>query len=145
MIRTARESDAEQIQKINQEQLGYDYSVEKTAANLKRLLADQKHHLILVYIDDTTKKVLGYIHVELFEELYFAPMYNILALAVSPLAQHQGIGSKLMTEVEQVGQKSGITEIRLSSGEERTDAHKFYEHLGYNYLKKQKRFGKKLE
>lgn len=144
MIRSAQESDAEQIQKINQEQLGYDYPVTKTAANLKRLLADQEHHLILVYIDDTSKKVIGYIHVELFEELYFAPMYNILALAVSQQAQHQGIGSKLMTAVERIAQKAGITEIRLSSGEERSGAHKFYELLGYTFLKKQKRFGKKL-
>lgn len=46
MIRNAKVSDADAIQKLNQAELGYDYAIEKTAANLKKLLSDSKHHLL---------------------------------------------------------------------------------------------------
>lgn len=145
MIRSAKETDASVIQKINHEQLGYDYPVQKTAENIKRLLADEGHHFILVYEDDVSKNVAGYIHVELYEETYFAPMYNIMALAVDGSVQQKGIGTKLMVEVEKIARKNGIKEIRLNSGEKRFAAHKFYENLGYTSNKLQKRFGKILD
>lgn len=145
MIRLAKETDASAIQKINCEQLGYDYPVQKTAENLKRLLADNAHHLILIYEDDASKNVVGYVHVELYEETYFAPMFNIMALAVDGSVQHKGIGTKLMAEVEKIARKAGIKEIRLNSGEKRLAAHKFYENLGYTSNKMQKRFGKHLD
>lgn len=144
MIRLAKVTDAKAIYQLNLEQLNYDYPVKETAANLARLLADQEHHLLLVYENEQTKQVQGYIHVNLYEETYFKPMYNVMALAVAGSAQQKGIGSKLMAEVEQRAKNSGIDEIRLNSGEERTGAHQFYEKLGYHSSKKQKRFGKKL-
>jgi predicted N-acetyltransferase YhbS len=143
MIRLAKVEDAEQIQKINQEELGYNYPVKQTKENLTRLLADSKHHLLLVFENDG--KVIGYVHTELFEETYFPPMYNVLALAVAKSAQQKGIGTQLMNAVEQFAEKAGINEIRLNSGEERYGAHQFYERLGYHCSKKQKRFGKLLD
>ncbi|RHW52468.1 GNAT family N-acetyltransferase [Lactobacillus bombicola] len=144
MIRNAKVSDADAIQKLNQAELGYDYAIEKTAANLKKLLSDSRHHLLLVFEDNATKKVVAYLHAELYEEIYFDPMYNILALAVSHSYQQQGIGTKLMGELEKRAISHGINEIRLNSGEQRIKAHQFYEKLGYITNKKQKRFGKKL-
>ncbi|MBA1392886.1 GNAT family N-acetyltransferase, partial [Lactobacillus sp. XV13L] len=121
-----------------------DYSPAKTAENLARLLKDEAHHTILVYVDDAAGKVAGYVHAALYEETYFAPMINIMALAVDSAYQKRGIGSKLMLEVERLARAAGISAIRLNSGERRTGAHRFYEHLGYVSSKKQKRFGKKL-
>lgn len=144
MIRRCRIDDATVIQEINKYQLGYDYPVTKTVDNLKRLLEDKNHHFIFVFENENTKKVEGYIHAELFEETYFDPMLNVLALAVSSFSQGKGIGSQLMFRIENEAENLNIKEIRLNSGESRNSAHKFYEKIGYTCSKKQKRFGKKL-
>ena len=59
MIRKCQVADSPTIQKINQIELGYDYPVEKTAANIKKLLNDPKHHYLWVFEDDNTKKLKG--------------------------------------------------------------------------------------
>ena len=144
MIRKCQVADSAAIQKINQIELGYDYPVEKTAANIKRLLNDPKHHYLWVFEDEDSKKVEGYLHAEIFEETYFDPMFNVLALAVDSSVQKKGIGSQLMQALEKQARALGMKEIRLNSGESRTGAHQFYEKLGYTSNKMQKRFGKKL-
>ena len=144
MIRKCQVADSPAIQKINQVELGYDYSVKKTAANIKRLLNDPAHHYLWVFEDEDTKKVEGYLHAEIFEETYFDPMFNVLALAVDSSVQKKGIGSQLMHTLEKQAQALGMKEIRLNFGESRTGAHQFYEKLGYTSNKMQKRFGKKL-
>ncbi|MDF7672213.1 GNAT family N-acetyltransferase [Lactobacillus sp. ESL0701] len=143
MIRHAKITDSAAIQKINREQLGYDYPLTKTQANIKHLLADH-HHLILVAEDAHTGKITGYVHAELYQETYFDPMLNIMALAVAKDAQNRGIGTELMTAVEKYAQQHKITAIRLNSSTSRTEAHQFYAKIGYSFDKTQKRFSKKL-
>ncbi|MCC7666668.1 hypothetical protein [Liquorilactobacillus satsumensis] len=63
MIRNVKEIDGIAIQRLNKDQLGYDYPLNKTNKNLKRLLNDSRHHYMLVFEDDNTKKVNGYVHV----------------------------------------------------------------------------------
>lgn len=144
MIRQGQLSDISAIHKINREQLHYDYPLDKTTDNFKKILADSKHHFLLVFEDDATKQVLGYVHAELYLETYEDVMFNILALAVDRAAQKMGIGSQLMTKIEELAKTQGISQIRLNSGEERLGAHRFYEKIGYVSNKKQKRFYKKL-
>ena len=52
-------------------------------------------------------------------------------LAVLPAFQRRGIGKMLMERVEQLAAQCGASMIGLASGFQRTDAHTFYEHLGY--------------
>ncbi|MBP3918635.1 MAG: GNAT family N-acetyltransferase [Clostridia bacterium] len=52
-------------------------------------------------------------------------------LAVLPEYQHCGIGTKLIKRVEALAKERGTLYIGLASGFQRTDAHAFYEHLGY--------------
>ncbi|MFT8838322.1 GNAT family N-acetyltransferase [Liquorilactobacillus satsumensis] len=145
MIRNVKEIDGIAIQRLNKDQLGYDYPLNKTNKNLKRLLNDSRHHYMLVFEDDNTKKVNGYVHAELYEETYFDPMFNILALAVYATSQNKGIGKQLMIKVEKIAKNCGVSSIRLNSGESRLGAHEFYKKLGYVNNKSQKRFEKTLD
>ena len=45
--------------------------------------------------------------------------------------RHQGIGKLLMDRVEEWAVKQGAPYVGLASGIRRTDAHAFYEHIGY--------------
>ena len=59
---------------------------------------------------------------------------KVNGLAVLPEFQHCGIGKMLMERVEILAGERNISLIGLASGFQRTGAHKFYEHLGYQKL-----------
>ena len=100
MLRDLRETDVKAICDINQEALGYSFSQEETASQLARLSQDS-HHFLLGYEDEDSHALLGYVHAEVYESLYSKAGFNILALAVLPQAQGQGIGKSLLQGLEQ--------------------------------------------
>lgn len=117
MLRNLLLTDVESLSHINEQALGYSYSTEKTAQQL-----------------------LGYVHAEADQSLYSDPGFNVLALAVLPNQQKKGIGKTLLQGLEEEAKRRGYTFIRLNSADYRTEAHAFYEHVGYSYDKLQKRF-----
>lgn len=139
MIRNIRLADAKDIRDISEFALGYNATEAVTERQIAKLLAD-KQHFIRVYEDETTHSVIGFIHAEAYELLFKAPGFNILALAVGSEHQHKGIGKQLMQAVEAEAAVRNYRFIRLNSGEQRTEAHAFYEHCGYSCTKLQKRF-----
>ena len=94
--------------------------------------------------NEQTRKIIGFVHAELYESLYMDTGLNILGLAVDSNFQGQGIGKKLMSSIEDYALKNNISYIRLNSNVCRTEAHKFYESIGYVCDKTQKRLIKKL-
>ena len=84
-------------------------------------------------------------HAQLYETIYSQTLLNVLGLAVAKEAEGRGIGKQLMTKLETEAKKCNLSAIRLNSGEQRTAAHQFYEHIGYVSDKKQKRFIKYLD
>lgn len=139
ILRPIKLTDSATLKKINAEQLGYDFPLELTRQQLSKLIKDQ-HHYFLIYEDDITNEVAGYLHAEVYESLYSLPMFNVLALAVDKKFSRKGIGKQLMIALEEEAQKRNFERIRLNSGEKRTQAHKFYEAIGYTSDKSQKRF-----
>ena len=69
MLRDLQETDVNAICEINQEALGYSFSLEETDSQLARLSQDS-HHFLLGYEDDTSHELVGYIHAEVYESLY---------------------------------------------------------------------------
>ena len=139
MLRDLKVTDVASICEINKEALGYSFSPEETASQLARLSQDS-HHFLLGYEDDASHELLGYVHAEVYESLYSKAGFNILALAVLPQAQGQGIGKSLLQGLEQEAKRRGYEFIRLNSADHRLDAHAFYEKVGYTCDKVQKRF-----
>ena len=139
MLRDLKATDVASICEINKEALGYSFSTEETASQLARLSQDS-HHFLLGYEDDASHELLGYVHAEVYESLYSKAGFNILALAVLPQAQGQGIGKSLLQGLEQEAKRRGYEFIRLNSADHRLGAHAFYEKVGYTCDKVQKRF-----
>ncbi|MBR5345064.1 MAG: GNAT family N-acetyltransferase [Clostridia bacterium] len=52
-------------------------------------------------------------------------------LGVLPAYRKQGIGRMLLERVEQMASEMGAPYVGLASGIRRTEAHVFYEHMGY--------------
>ena len=139
MLRDLQDTDVNAIYDINQEALGYSFSLEDTASQLARLSQDS-HHFLLGFEDSNNYSLLGYVHAEVYESLYSKAGFNILGLAVSPQAQGQGIGKSLLQGLDQEAKRRGYGFIRLNSADHRLGAHAFYEKVGYNCDKMQKRF-----
>ena len=139
MLRDLKATDVEAICVINKEALGYSFSFEETSSQLDKLSQDS-HHYLLGFEEPTSHDLLGYVHAEVYESLYSKPGFNILALAVLPQTQGQGIGKTLLQGLEHEAKKRGYNFIRLNSADHRLGAHVFYEKVGYTCDKTQKRF-----
>lgn len=68
----------------------------------------------------------------------------MLGIAVCSNLQNQGIGSKLIAQVEEWSKEVGAEFIRVNSGGSRANAHEFYRKKGFLKEKEQKRFLKEL-
>jgi len=139
MLRALKATDVASIYEINKDALGYDFSPEETASQLAKLSQDS-HHYLLGFEDSTSHDLLGYVHAEVYQSLYSEPGFNVLALAVLPDQQGKGIGKILLQGLEEEAKRRGYAFIRLNSADYRTEAHAFYEHVGYSSDKLQKRF-----
>ena len=137
MIRKVKLSDAAAIQRLNSECLGYDFDREATEAQLKKLLENDQH---LILVAEEGGQVIGYAHAASYDCLYFPSLLNLLALAVAQDFQGQGHGRALMQALREEAKAAGYTGIRINSGISRTSAHEFYRSLGCSEKADQKRF-----
>lgn len=144
MLRDITIFDANEIQKISNFELGYDVDLDTVKKQIEKLTNDNKHNVIIGFENEQTRKIIGFVHAELYESLYMDTGLNILGLAVDSNFQGQGIGKKLMSAIEDYALKNNISFIRLNSNVRRVEAHKFYESIGYVCDKTQKRLIKKL-
>lgn len=139
-IREINISDADGIQSISREDLGYECSLSLVKEKIKSLNSNREK----VFVACKSGIVAGYIHVEKYDTLYFETMCNVLGLAVKKEFQKNGIGKRLVTAAENWAKENGIKFMRVNSGITRVEAHKFYMHMGYESEKEQLRFIKKI-
>ena len=140
MIRSVQVKDAGQIRDLCHQALGYDSTLEKVTAQIDKFKQPDSGHFCFVYEEEQTGHILGYVEAEAYESIYSDPGLNVLGLAVFPSAQGRGIGRQLMERVEDLAKSKHYAFIRLNSASHRKEAHIFYEHIGYDGNKTQKRF-----
>ena len=140
MFREINIEDAQEVAEICKFALGYDVDVENVKRQIEKLTNYKKQHIIIGYEDQHTRKIIGFVHAQMYESFYSDLGLNILGLAVNPDFQGKGIGKKLMSKLENYAVDNNICFIRLNSAMKREDAHNFYEHIGYTCDKVQKRF-----
>lgn len=139
-IRNAVIDDYKAIAAISREDLGYDCSDELVRLKLEKL--DTSREAVFAAVCDNC--VIGYVHAEKYDTLYFETLVNILGLAVKSDSRRIGAGRRLMEAAECWAKENGAVGVRLNSGITRTGAHDFYRAVGYNSEKQQMRFMKKF-
>ena len=140
MIRSVQVKDAGQIRDLCHQALGYNSTLETVATQIEKFNLPDSDHFCFVCEEDQTGHILGYVEAEVYESLYSDAGLNILGLAVFPSAQGRGIGRQLMERVEELAKSKHYAFIRLNSASHRKEAHLFYERIGYEGNKTQKRF-----
>ena len=99
----------------------------------EEMLADPA---ITIYIAEENAQALGHIFCRLIERpespfTYANRFLHIDQISVRPNAQRRGVGTALMNRVEELAREIGIIRIQLDSWDFNTQAHAFFEGLGF--------------
>ena len=147
LIRKAILSDAEAIAEIYKFDLGYETdinSIENKLYVYSLVHNMDENQREAIFVAELENEVVGVIHIEKFETLYYKPIANVLSLAVKEKYHRKGIGKALMDEATEWAKENELDEIRLESASHRKEAHEFYRAIGFDNEKNQIRFLKIL-
>ncbi len=135
LLRAAELNDAPGIHGISQ-YLGYGEQSLADAQQALEELLDSPNDMVFVALKDG--ELVGWIHAFWAQRLASASFYEIGGLVVAPNVRRQGIANALVQEV--LTQVDGTVRVRCN--ELRTDAHQFYQALGFITNKSQRIFEK---
>jgi GNAT superfamily N-acetyltransferase len=140
-VRTALPADADAVAQL-MVQLGYTSAAPTVAARLSRILGRPDHRFLLA---ETDGRPVGWLHAATWELVEADPCVVICGLVVDRSLRRQGIGRLLMARAEAWAIERGCAIVRLWSSDARTEAHRFYERLGYAHIKTQFSFVKSVD
>jgi GNAT superfamily N-acetyltransferase len=140
-VRSAAPADAAAIARLNS-QLGYPVAVQSLGPRLERLLASEEQ---AVYVaTDSKGEVIGWIHGAEQLLVESGARCEILGLVVDVAARRGGIGRQLVEAAEQWALARGLSEVSVRSAVSRAESHPFYQQLGYERVKSQHVYRKRL-
>jgi GNAT superfamily N-acetyltransferase len=122
-------------------QLGYEVTPDAADERLRRILQRPDDRFIVAEQDGT---VVGWLHALVADYLETGPFVVIAGLVVDRTARKCGIGRALLSAAEHWATERGCQVVRLWSSAARTEAHRFYERLGYAHIKTQFSFVKSV-
>lgn len=131
MIREAEPADAGALQRLYELLVPHNPRIRVLPERLARLRGDAAN---FCFVDEREGQVVGTVLLHLcpdvmFEERPYALLEN---LVVDPGARGRGSGRALLEHAERVCREHGCTKVMLLSGAHRTEAHAFFERLGYD-------------
>jgi GNAT superfamily N-acetyltransferase len=120
---------AEQHPDIFKMPQGEDFAV----SFFDEILADPTSRIFIV---EENGPAIGYIFCKLFEHTenpftYTNRFLQIEQISVRPDARRHGAGAALLNRVEELAREMGVTKLQLDSWEFNTEAHTFFERLGF--------------
>ncbi|MGH8029779.1 MAG: GNAT family N-acetyltransferase, partial [Arenimonas sp.] len=128
LLRTATAGDADQLARLFAV-LGYPCTPAEARTRVG-VVADEPQQRLLVA--EREGMLLGMLALDF---MYYLPLgaisCRVVALAIAPEAQRQGIGRWLLREAEQQARQAGAARIELTSAVHRAEAHEFYRQCGY--------------
>jgi GNAT superfamily N-acetyltransferase len=140
IVRSMQASDAAEVAALS-EQLGYPITSERIEEKFAVLCMKPDNGF---FVAEESKGVLGWVHVYGVHLLESDPYAEIGGLVVEENARQRGIGRQLMQRAEVWTVAQGYAVLRLRSGLHRTDAHAFYQRIGYELIKTAHTFRKTL-
>lgn len=141
MIRKGKPSDAARLAELS-EMLGYPVEPEAIERRLGRLSMKPDHVVLVAEISSAL--VVGWIHAAERDILEVGSFCEILGLVVAVDQRGEGIGKRLLEQVELWAQGRRLEEISVRSNIIRAESHPFYERLGFVRVKTQHVYRKRI-
>lgn len=127
-IRIATAADSGAVAALLSE-LGYPDSENAVAARLAALIAHERD-VVLVAVRDSGVCAVASIHlIPLFHR--DDHLARVTSFVVAESHRRQGVGSALITACEAWAHERGAKRVEITSGDQRDDAHAFYERHGF--------------
>ena len=134
--REMMEKDAEAVNTLSK-QLGYPLSIEQTLQNIKAILQSKDH---TAFVAEYEHKIVGWIGAAHAIMIEVMPHCEMNGLVIDEHHRGMGIGKLLIDKVKQWAREKNNSKIGLRCNVKRTEAHLFYQHLGFTEIKQQKNF-----
>jgi len=136
---TIREMTANDATVVNalSKQLGYPLSIEQTLQNINAVLESKDH---TAFVAEYENKIVGWIGASQAIMIEVMPHCEINGLVIDQDHRGMGIGKLLIDKVKQWAREKNNSKIGLRCNVKRTEAHLFYQHLGFTEIKQQKNF-----
>lgn len=135
-IREMTANDAKEVNALSK-QLGYPLSVEQTLQNINAVLKSKDH---TAFVAEYENEIVGWIGASQALMIEVMPHCEINGLVIDQDHRGMGIGKLLINKVKQWAKEKNNSKIVLHCNVKRTDAHLFYEHLGFAIIKLQSNF-----
>ena len=133
-LRRARIGDAAELARLSA-QLGYPQSADAFERRLRRLLISADHPVIVAADDDA--RLLGFVALEHRLMLETGERVEIVGLVVDDAARRRGIGQSLVGAALDWAREIGVAEVMVRSNVAREASHPFYEGAGFERIKSQ--------
>jgi predicted N-acetyltransferase YhbS len=130
-IRSARRDDVEPISELLA-QLGYRTGREGLSARMASFAEDPCSALLVALKDDDVVGLVAFSFVQVLHDP--RPWCRISVLVVDERWRARGVGRSLLFAAERAARAAGCGRIEATSANDRLDAHRFYEGLGYRRL-----------
>ncbi|MGC6587213.1 GNAT family N-acetyltransferase [Paenibacillus sp. Dod16] len=131
MIRAAEPKDAEQIEELYKELLPSNTEI---YVSNERISEVQNNPNSFLFVYELEQKIVGTAHLHLCLDALVGsrPFGVVERVIISRAQQGKGYGSELMKYIEGLCAEKNCLKIFLTSGSSRTEAHVFYDRLGYD-------------
>jgi GNAT superfamily N-acetyltransferase len=141
LIRAAKEADIERLAVLCG-QLGYPASAGQVRQRLDELLQVEDHAVLVAEGPDG--QVIGWVHVFVRQLLVVDRHAELGGLVVDEGHRGRGVGRLLMETAEDWASARGCEALYMRSKVVREQAHRFYEGIGYDLIKRSCVFLKEL-
>jgi GNAT superfamily N-acetyltransferase len=129
-VREAQPRDAAAVAVLLGE-LGYPSTPEQAAERIERIAGDPSTRLVVAELDGDVAG-FGVLHVQNLVERD-EPGCEVAGLVVGERFRRRGVGELLMQALEDEARARGGKTVVLNTAHRRSDAHAFYEALGYEH------------
>lgn len=136
VIREMTLTDAKPVNTLST-QLGYPLSLDQTLQNINAVLQSNDHTAFVAEYENT---IVGWIGAAQAIMIEVPSHCEINGLVIDERHRGMGIGKLLIDQVKQWAKAKGNNKIGLHCNVKRTEAHLFYQHLGFSEIKQQKNF-----
>lgn len=135
MIRQAEPKDRATLEELYRILMPDDDRIQVVEERIEQIRGDANN---FIFVCERDGRVLGtaLLHLCLDPMYGFRPFAVIENVIVDPYSQAGGVGRELLTHIEQCCREANCTEILIMSSLHRTEAHSFFEKLGFQQVAK---------